>query len=60
LKQGRHNEEVGLLCVSQEEAYHKQAMLNQEEENVMKKMCITRNNMSLGKGEFVLPRRIWT
>jgi hypothetical protein len=60
LKQGSHHEAVGLLCVSQEEAHYKQAMCHQEEENIMKKMCITRNNMSLGKGEFVSPRRIRT
>jgi hypothetical protein len=50
---------MGLLRVSQEEAHHKQAMCHQEEENIMKKMCITRN-MSLGKGEFASPRRIHT
>jgi hypothetical protein len=46
--------------VSQEEAHHKQAMCHQEEENIIKKMCVTRNNMSLGKGEFVSPRRMRT
>ncbi len=42
--------------MSQGEAHHKQVMCPQEEDNIMKKMCVTRN-MSLGEGEFASPRK---